>query len=122
MKSFTIARRLPLALVISALLVGAGVGTASYLIGAGALQAQARQSLATLAFERSNQLSLYMQSVVADLRATAGADATIQALRDFAGAWLQIKDTDPATALKQVYVAGNPNPPDKRLLLDTPET
>mgnify|MGYP000629640394 CR=1 FL=1 len=38
MKSaFTIAKKLPLALFVSALLVGAGVGTASYLVGSSAL-------------------------------------------------------------------------------------
>jgi methyl-accepting chemotaxis protein len=122
MKALTISRKLPLALFVSALLVGAGVGTASYLIGSSALGTQARQNLSTVAFERANQLSAYMKAVNADLVATAGADATIQALRDFAGAWLQIKDPDPAAALKQVYVTDNPNAADKRLLFDTPET
>jgi methyl-accepting chemotaxis protein len=121
-KAFTISRKLPLALLLSALLVGAGVGTASYIIGSQALGTQARQNLSTLAFERANQLAFYMNSVTADLVATSKSDATIQALRDFAGAWLQIKEPDPAAALQKVYVADNPNPADQRLLLDTPDT
>ena len=123
MKSaFTIAKKLPLALFVSALLVGAGVGTASYLVGSSALETQARQNLSTLAFERANQLGLYIRSVQHDLVATSNSALTVQALRDFAGAWLQIKEPDPAAALKQIYVTNNPNAADQRLLLDTAET
>ena len=121
-KAFSIARKLPLALLMSALLVGAGVGTASYLIGSDSLGRQARQNLSTLAFERANQLSFYIRSVQNDLVATSKTDATIQAMRDFAGAWLQIKEPDPGAALQKVYVADNPNPAGQRLLLDTPDT
>lgn len=120
--ALTIAKKLPLALFVSALLVGAGVGTASYLIGSNALETQARQNLTTLAFERANQLGLYIRSVQHDLVATGNSALTVQALRDFAGAWLQIKEPDPAAALKQIYVTNNPNAADKRLLLDTAET
>ena len=38
-KGFTIARKLPLALLLSAVLVSAGVGIASYIIGASAMAA-----------------------------------------------------------------------------------
>ncbi len=117
-----IAQKLPLALLVSALLMASGVGVASYLIGASALGTQARQNLATVSFERANQLSAYMASVEGDLISTAMGDTTIQALRDFAGAWLQIKDPDPGAVLRKVYVTDNPNAADKRLLLDTPET
>ena len=122
LNGFSIARKLPLALLFSALLVGAGVGTASYLIGSHSLGTQARQNLSTLAFERANQLAFYLRSVESDLVATSRTDATIQAMRDFAGAWLQIKEPDPAAALQKVYVADNPNPAGQRLLLDTPDT
>ncbi|MBN9332481.1 hypothetical protein [Devosia sp.] len=44
-----IARKLPLALLGSALLVSVGVGLASYLIGSQALRASAENTLATLA-------------------------------------------------------------------------
>ncbi|HEY9011285.1 MAG TPA: methyl-accepting chemotaxis protein [Devosia sp.] len=122
LKSLSIAKKLPMALLVSAVLVGGGVGTASYFIGSESLGTQARQNLSTLAFERANQLSFYMQSVAENLVATSKADATIQALRDFAGAWLQIKEPDPGAALRKVYIDGNPNPANERLLLDTPDT
>jgi methyl-accepting chemotaxis protein len=121
-RAFTIAKKLPLALFVSALLVGAGVGTASYLIGSEALETQARQNLSTLAFERANQLGLYVRSVQHDLVATSNSALTVQALRDFAGAWLQIKEPDPAAALKKIYITDNPNPADQRLLLDAAAT
>jgi len=117
-----IAQKLPLALLVSALLMAGGVGIASYLIGATALGTQAKQNLSTVAFERANQLGAYLTSVQADLVSTAGSDMAIQALRDFAGAWLQIKDPDPGAALRKVYITDNPNPADQRMMLDTPET
>ena len=86
--SMPIARKLPLALVGSALLVSLGVGLGSYLIGAQALRSAAETNLMTLANERSAQVSTYLESVEGDLVATARSEATIQALRDFAGAWL----------------------------------
>ncbi len=119
---FNISMKLPLAIVVSALLVGGGVGGASYVVGSAALSEQARQNLETLAFERSAQLSAYLEGVADDLRATASADLTIQALRDFAGAWLQIKEPDPAAALRRVYIDENPHAGADRVLLDTPDT
>ena len=43
-----ISQRLPLAVVGSAIVVGAGIGVTSYLLAANALESQARQNLATL--------------------------------------------------------------------------
>jgi methyl-accepting chemotaxis protein len=121
-RHLTIARKLPLALILSALVVGAGVGAASYVIGAGALEAQARQNLSTLAFERANQLSQYLDIVRVDLETTAASTTTIQAMRDFGGAWLQIKDGKPADVVRKVYLTDNPNKPAERVLLDKPDT
>src|SRR5690606_10189487 len=89
--SLPIARTLPLALLGSALLVSVGVGLASYLIGSQALRASAENTLATLASERARQVSSYVQGIEEDLIATSRSADTQQALRDFAGAWLQFK-------------------------------
>ena len=106
--SMPIARKLPLALLGSALLVSLGVGLASYLIGSQALRSSAETNLMTLASERGSQVSTYLKSVEDDLVATSRSEATVQALRDFGGAWLQFK-VDPTAEVRKLYVDDNPN-------------
>ena len=115
--SMPIARKLPLALLGSALLVSLGVGTASYLIGSQALRSSAETTLMTLASERANQVSTYLKSVEDDLVATSRSEATVQALRDFGGAWLQFK-VDPTAEVRKLYVDDNANK-DNLAALDT---
>ena len=88
--SLRISQKLPLALIGSAVVVAAGVGIASYLIASNALEAQARQQLATIAFERANQLATHLHNVEVDLVKTADADFTKQALGNFAQAWVAL--------------------------------
>jgi len=106
--SLPIARKLPLALLGSALLVSLGVGTASYLIGSNALRNSAELTLETLASERAAAVSSYLTAVEDDLVATSRSEATVQALRDFGGAWLQFK-VDPSAEVRALYVDSNPN-------------
>ena len=115
--SMPIARKLPLALLGSALLVSLGVGTASYFIGSQALRSAAETNLMTLASERASQVSTYLKSVEDDLVATSRSEATMQTLRDFGGAWLQFK-VDPTAEVRKLYVDDNPNK-DNLAALDT---
>jgi methyl-accepting chemotaxis protein len=103
-----IARKLPLALLGSALLVSLGVGLASYMIGSEALRGSAQNTLLTLANERAAAVSTYLKSVEDDLVATSRSEATVQALRDFGGAWLQFK-VDPTAEVRKLYVDDNPD-------------
>ena len=109
--SLPIARKLPLALLGSALLVSLGVGTASYLIGSQALRTSAETNLTTLASERAAAVSTYLKSVEDDLVATSRSEASIQALRDFGGAWLGFK-VDPTAEVRKLFVDDNPNKED----------
>ncbi|MEQ1768948.1 MAG: methyl-accepting chemotaxis protein [Devosia sp.] len=105
-----IAQKLPLALVVSAVLVGAGVGAGSYLMAATSLDQQARLQLATIAFERANQVNMYIQGVEADLVKTANSDFAQIALSNFAQGWAAM-DTlgagkDAATTLRGILLGG----------------
>ncbi len=108
-RSMSIARKLPLALIGSALLVSIGVGSASYLIGSQAVRGSAEDNLLTLASERASQVSTYLKSVEDDLTATSRSEATVQALRDFGGAWLGFK-VNPTEEVRTLYVTNNPDP------------
>lgn len=105
-----ISRKLPLALVGSAIVVAAGVGVTSYLLASMALSAQARQNLATVAFERSNQLSAHLEAMAADLqKAAKGASSS---LNGFAKAWISIDRAEGGPGAKAVlqgaFVVGAP--------------
>ncbi|HWA18937.1 MAG TPA: methyl-accepting chemotaxis protein [Devosia sp.] len=117
-----ISQKLPLALVASAVVVAAGVGLASYVLASNALETQARQNLETLAFERANQLSVYIQGVEDDLIKTARNDNTQFAVTNFAKAWRSLTNaslgTDSRTILQGAFLTGEP---EKRMDVDKVE-
>ena len=113
----TISRRLPFMLVASAAAVSLGVGIGSYLIGSQIVSDLTQHSLSSLAYERAKQVEDLMAALRSDLHATASSDSTAAALREMGGAWQKI-DGDRAAALQKAFITDNPNPPDKRMLLD----
>jgi methyl-accepting chemotaxis protein len=113
----TIARKLPFALVASALVVSLGVGSGGYLIASQMVGNMAQRNLGSLAHERAKQVQDFLAAVTSDLQTTANSQATNQAIRDFGNAWLQIQG-DRASVLQTAFIGNNPNPPDKRMMLD----
>ncbi len=107
----SIARKLPLALFLSGLVVSLGVGLTSYLITSTSLQDSTRQNLGAVARERSHLLSSSIAAIERDVMSTAKQASTIQALRDFAGAWMQLKSAA-SDKLRDFYITNNPNPDD----------
>ncbi len=106
-----ISHKLPLAVVGSAILVGAGVGIASYFLAIDSLETQARQNLDTLAFERANQLSVYLKDVETDLVRTAKAEYVQQAMANFATAYAGMTNAqlnmDAGITLRKVFLTGD---------------
>ncbi|HVW93179.1 MAG TPA: methyl-accepting chemotaxis protein [Devosia sp.] len=117
--SLRISQKLPLAFIGSAIVVAAGIGSVSYLLASNALEAQAQQNLETIAFERANQLSVYLKGVEADLTRTAKAEYAQQAVANFATAWAGM--TNPSlhmsadVTLRQAFLTGDA---DKRIGID----
>ena len=122
MASLRISQKLPLALVGSAIVVGAGVGIASFFLASAALETQARQNLDTIAFERANQLTAYIATIEADLTKTAKSDDALFAITGFSKAWTNLNnpslDMQPAPILQKAFVTGDP---DKRIDVDKVE-
>jgi len=117
--SLQISQKLPLALVGSAIVVAAGVGITSYIIASSALEQQARQNLDTIAFERANELSVYMQGIETDLIKTARSDNAQYALSGFAKAWHGLDNpalaSDASKVLQAAFLTGDA---DKRIDLE----
>jgi methyl-accepting chemotaxis protein len=120
-----IAQKLPLALVGSALLVSAGVGIASYLIGSATVDQMSQRQLQTVATERANEFKTYLESIEGDLINSAIAESVQTTMRDFGIAWgmfsTQKPVADPVATLRGDYIERNPNPAGQRQMLDASE-
>jgi len=119
-----IAQKLPLAMVVSALLVSAGVGTASYLIGSNTVDRMSVKQMQTVADERAKEFQTYLETIESDVVGTASTDLTFGAVRDLAVAWggmaIAKPPLDPVATLRGNYIEFNPNPAGQRQALDTP--
>ncbi|TDQ61928.1 methyl-accepting chemotaxis protein [Maritalea mobilis] len=104
-----IAARLPLALSISALAIGMGLGTASFLISSQTVHEMTKSKLEAIVESRAIALKRYFAQVRDDLLLQAENPVVVDASKDFANAWQQIEG-DPQTILQQGYVAQNPFP------------
>ncbi|WP_459104037.1 methyl-accepting chemotaxis protein [Devosia sp. A369] len=115
-----IAQKLPLALVGSALLVSAGVGLASYLIGSATVEQLSRRQIETVATQTSNELGSYLEGIAKDLSITAATESTQTILRDLNITWGQFSTgslaSDPVAALQTAYIANNPDQAQRDLL------
>jgi methyl-accepting chemotaxis protein len=124
--SLKITQKLPLAVLGSALLVSAGVGIASYLIGSSTVDQMSQRQMQTVATERANQFTTYLASLQADLVDSAAAESIQNSIRDFTIGWGQFATKkpplDPVAEVRAAYIDNNPNPDGQRQLLDVSES
>ncbi|AVX02708.1 putative chemoreceptor [Maritalea myrionectae] len=107
--TFNIAARLPLALSISALAIGLGVGAASFFISSQTVNSMTKEKLEAIVESRAIALERYFAQVEDDLLLQSKNPTVIEAAKDFATAWSRIEG-DAQTILQQGYVAQNPFP------------
>jgi methyl-accepting chemotaxis protein len=111
-----IAQKLPLVLVGSALVVGAGVGIASYLIGLGTVQAQREQSMQASLTTATALVSDYYSSAEVDLRLFVQRSDTVTAMKNLTRAFEEMRtglQERAALQLQAAYVTESPNPEDR---------
>ncbi len=111
-----VAQKLPLALVGSALLVSAGVGIASYMIGLGTVQEQREQSMQASLNTAAALVSDYYGSAEVDLRLFVQRADTVTAMKNLTRSLdeLRMGLGDGASAqLQTAYVTESPNPADR---------
>ena len=84
---FRIAQKLPLAMVATALLVSAGVGLGSYLVGAIIVAEMSARQMHTVASSHADEFTTYLQTIQTDLVGSATTESSVAAVRDFAIAW-----------------------------------
>ena len=111
-----IAQKLPLVLVGSALLVGAGVGLSSYLIGLGTVQNQRNQSMQASLNTAVSLVGDYYTSAEVDLRLFVQRSDTVSAMKNLTRALDELRmglKERAATQLQTAYVTDSPNPEDR---------
>jgi methyl-accepting chemotaxis protein len=116
-----IAQKLPLALVGSALVVSAGVGVASYLIGLQTVQVQQEQAMQASLETAVQMVEDYYSTVEVDLRLFAQREDTVGAVKNMVRSVdelrMGLKDGT-AAQLQKLYVVNNPDQA-ARYLMDT---
>jgi len=119
MTQLKIAFKLPATVVAIALLAGASVGLAAYLISSATVTQQAEQRLDAAADNASTVLSAYLAEVAADLTLFAGRADTISALDQLTGAVRGLQaGGEPVELMQNAYITNNPHPAGEKLLLD----
>ncbi|GGK17401.1 methyl-accepting chemotaxis protein [Salinarimonas ramus] len=116
-KGLKIEAKLPATIVGFAMLVGIGVGAASYWRAADALVTIKQDDLAAIADDRARQLGAYLASIEQDLRITAQSPFVAEALESFTAGYDAL-GADATTVLKRAYIRENPNPLGSKHLLD----
>ncbi|WEJ33664.1 MULTISPECIES: methyl-accepting chemotaxis protein [unclassified Devosia] len=108
-----IAKKLPLALMGTALIVSAGVGIASYLIGQSTVLEQREQSMQAALHTGATMITDYYRDVEVDLRLFVERADTVTAMKnlDRGLSELRMGMGDRASEiLQKAYVTDNPNP------------
>jgi methyl-accepting chemotaxis protein len=118
---FKLKTKIPAAIVGFSVLVGVGVGAASYLTASKAVTRGAEDRLLTVAESRREQLRLYLSTIEEDLRVIAGSPTTQQAILDLSAGFNALPG-DPTSTLKRAYIEDNPNPLGSKHLLDQAST
>ena len=111
-----IAQKLPLAMVGSALVVSAGVGIASYLIGLGTVQEQRDQSMQASLATATELVSDYYADAEVDLRLFVQRSDTVTAIKNLTRALDELRmglAERAVTQLQAAYVTESPNPEDR---------
>jgi methyl-accepting chemotaxis protein len=113
MRRSTIARKLPIIIVATALVVGAGIGTAGYIIASRTAEDLTFARLSGLAADRSELLRSYLDSRELAVLTAARSETVQNAVRDLHFGWIKLGE-NPSAQLIDAYVTKNPNPEGQR--------
>lgn len=110
--------KIPAAIVGFALVLGIGIGVASYLTAANEIRQLTEKKLEAAANDRKGQLSNYLTSIEQDLRTVATNPTTLSALSEL-GAQYRAIPGDAVQTLHADYITNNPNPTGQKHKLDS---
>jgi len=117
LSALRIAHKLPAAIAGAAVLVGLGVGIASYQISSSTVDEMSGDKLKTIAVARTHEVDRFMTRIETDLRLYADDPAVQDALGDFRRGFDAI-GPGAAQTLQQAFISENPNPAGEKHLMD----
>lgn len=107
--NLSIAKKIPLAIIASALAVGVALGVASDVIGSNTVQKEVSLKLEAALAGRAVGLENYFKSISEDLGIVAENPTVKSALKDFTAAWHTMSGSQVST-LQRLYISQNPHP------------
>ncbi len=113
----TLAKKLPLAIIGMSFCVAFGMGLVGYFISASELKIADQYRLQSILESRKTELQAYLGTIEEDLQFVASNPSTVQAIKDFTGAWQQLGN-DPTATLQRLYIEENPHPTGQKENLD----
>lgn len=114
-----IAKKLPIIIVLCALLSTAIIGTISYHKAREAVIHSEETKLIALQETRGKQLDGYLDSIREDLLSVAQNPFTLEALESFESAWGEAAlQGSPTEILQRLYIDDNPHPTGEKENLD----
>lgn len=114
---FSLGRKIPSFIILAALTATILIGAAALWRAGGQLETEAENKLGSLAEARTVALEQFLNSLRADLKVIAAAPITVQAMNFFTLGY-NTYGTDPSAGIRKLFIDDNPNPPEKRELLD----
>jgi len=111
-----IAQKLPLALIGTGLLIGAGIGVVAYFISASIMTDMTQERLRSVATERAEKVTTYYKSTAANIMRITTGDLGVQATKLFENIWSQTNS--PGETVRNAYITLNPNPEGQREKMD----
>lgn len=112
-----ISKKIPLTIVVLAVLASLTTGFLAYLKAAEELQISAEQKLVALTAAKKSFIVSYLDGIRQDLTTQAQSPLIVEALREFSEGWQEL-GSDASGRLRDIYITDNPNPVGKKLLLD----
>jgi methyl-accepting chemotaxis protein len=119
-----LAKKLPAFIVGGAVVVGVGVGLASYLAASNKIQSLTEERLMTAAKVGADSFANYLSVIEKELKLVATSPLTVKAVKEFSGAWSawSMMGGNPQENLQTAYITENPHPTGEKHLLDAAET
>ena len=117
LSNLKISQKLPIAIIGTALILGAGIGVSNYWAASHQVVEGVEQKLTAVVEGRSNALGDYLESIEQDIRYTATNPAVLSALDDFEAAW-QALGSNQTEELQRLYITENENKLGEKHLLD----
>ncbi|MEO5805224.1 methyl-accepting chemotaxis protein [Devosia sp.] len=107
MVKFSLAKKLPTAIVAVAIMVGAGIGASGYFIASQTAGDITYTRLAAMASDRSALLEEYLNSRKLSVLTASRSETVQNAIRDLHFGWIKLGE-GPAAQLQKAYSAGEP--------------